>query len=78
MLAAHPPFSGFIARQGKEGLVATYCVVDDILSSRIVVDVDCDAAQSCDFCAQLTQAAVVLALPVVCLAIHLGCGALES
>ena len=38
----------------------TYAVVDDVLVSRIVVDVDCDAAEGGDFGGELGEAAVVL------------------
>ena len=54
------------------GSADTYSVVYHILSSRIIVDVDCDAAQCCDLCTQLAQAVVVLRLAIVRLAVHPG------
>lgn len=43
----------------------TYGIVDDILGSRVVVDVYGDAPESTDFAGQLVQARVVLALALV-------------
>jgi len=37
-----------------------YAVLDDILAARVVVDVDCDAAQCGDFGGELGEAGVVL------------------
>lgn len=44
---------------------STYRVVNDILGSRIVVNVDGHAAQGRDFGGELVEARVVLALPFV-------------
>lgn len=50
-----------------------YSVINDILGARIVVDVDRDATQGCDFGAELAEAGVVLVFAVVGFAVHFGC-----
>jgi hypothetical protein len=47
------------------GSIQTYRIVNNFLRSRIVVDVHCDAAQGSDFCRELGEARVVLALALV-------------
>jgi hypothetical protein len=45
---------------GGRGGGKRYAVLDDILAARVVVDVDCDAAQCGDFGGELGEAGVVL------------------
>lgn len=43
-----------------------YAVIDDILVPRIVVDVDCDAAEGGDFGGELVEAGVILPVAILC------------
>lgn len=45
---------------GGRGGGKRYAVLDDILAARVVIDVDCDAAQCGDFGGELGEAGVVL------------------
>lgn len=45
---------------GREG--GRYGIIEDILVAGIVIDVDCDAAQSGDFGGEFVEAGVVLAV----------------
>ena len=52
--------------------VQTYRIVNNILRPRIIVDINCDAAQGSDFRGELREARVVLALALVGVR-HAGC-----
>jgi hypothetical protein len=43
----------------------SYSIINNILRSRIVVDIDCDATQGSDFRRELGEARVVLALALI-------------
>lgn len=47
-----------------------HSVINDILGARIVVDVDCDTTQGCDFGAELAEAGVVLVFAFVGFTVH--------
>ena len=48
-------------REGERGKAA-YAVVDDVLVPRVVVDVDCDAAEGGYFGGEFGEAGIVLSI----------------
>lgn len=63
----HSPLSRLMIQEGgKKGRPSAYSIIDDILSPRIIVNVNGDAAQGRDFSGELVQARVVLAFAFIC------------
>jgi len=56
---ARQPACAAFERRAKGG-ESIRCAVDDVLVARVVVDVDCDAAQRRDFGGEVVEAGVVL------------------